>query len=191
MPANDYHFVTTWRIPATREEITEVLGDADGLARWWPSVYLGVEVVQPGGSDGLGRVVDLYTKGWLPYTLRWQFKVTESNAPRGFRIEATGDFVGRGIWTLEVERGADHPDGPLTRVEYDWQIVAEKGVLRALSPIMKPIFGANHHWAMGRGEESLRLEIRRRHASGPAARAAVPQPPGPTFPHNLRRRTPA
>ncbi len=189
MPANDYHFITTWRIPATPEEISEVLGDAEGLARWWPSVYLGVQVVEPGRPDGVGRVVDLYTKGWLPYSLRWQFRVSESNAPLGFRIEAQGDFVGRGIWSLEVERRDDQPGGPLTRVVYDWQIVAEKGVLRTLSPIMKPIFGANHRWAMARGEESLALEIRRRHAAGAAARDAVPQPPGPTFPHNLRRRT--
>jgi len=48
-------------------------------------------------------VIDLYTKGWLPYTLRWQFRVTESNPPLGFTIEAWGDFVGRGIWTFEQD----------------------------------------------------------------------------------------
>jgi hypothetical protein len=41
---------------------------------------------------------------------------------------------------------------------------------------------------MARGEESLRVEIARRHAvlSGdPAILAAIPSPPGPTFPHNV------
>lgn len=38
MASNDYHFITMWRIPGTPEEITDVLGDAPGLARWWPSV---------------------------------------------------------------------------------------------------------------------------------------------------------
>lgn len=189
MPANDYHFITTWHIRATREEISEVLADAAGLARWWPSVYLDVTVREPGDERGVGRVVDLYTKGWLPYTLRWQFRVVESDAPAGFRIEAVGDFVGRGIWTLAVERDDADPAGPLTRVIYDRKIAAEKGLLKTLSPIMKPIFGANHRWAMARGEESLALEIRRRHAADPTARAAIPQPPGPTFPHNLRRRS--
>ena len=188
MPANDYHFITTWHVAATPAEISEILDDAADLARWWPSVYLDVRVVEPGGEAGIGRVVDLYTKGWLPYTLRWRFTVSESNPPHGFRIEADGDFVGRGIWTLAAERAPDDPAGPLTRVTYDWSIAAEKGLLKTLSPIMKPIFGANHRWAMARGEESLSLEIRRRHAPDAATLAGLPKPPGPTFPHNLRRR---
>jgi len=188
MPSNDYHFITTWHVPATREEISEVIGDATGLARWWPSVYLDVSVVDPGGPDGVGRVVSLYTKGWLPYTLRWQFTVTAADPPAGFSLEARGDFVGRGIWTFEVNRPAEDPAGPMTTVTYDWLIRAEKGLLKRLSLIMKPIFGANHRWAMARGEESLLLELARRHAIDPVVRAAIRRPPGPTFPHNLRNR---
>jgi hypothetical protein len=187
--ANDYHFVTTWRIAATPEEITEILGDAAGLARWWPSVYLRVRVVEPGAANGLGKVVELWTKGFLPYTLRWRFTVTESDPPTGFRLDAEGDFVGRGIWTLRAELAAGEPGGPLTTVTYDWLIVAEKGILKTLSPVMKPIFSVNHRWAMAQGERSLRLELARRHAGAdPAITAAIPEPRGPTFPHNLRRR---
>ena len=76
MASNDYHFVTVWRIPATPDEITEVLADAPALARWWPSVYLTVTEVSPGDERGVGKVVDLYTKGFLPYTLRWRFTIT-------------------------------------------------------------------------------------------------------------------
>jgi Polyketide cyclase / dehydrase and lipid transport len=186
--SNDYHFVTSWRIAATPAEISDVLADAPALARWWPSVYLEIREVAPGDDDsGLGKVVELWTKGFLPYTLRWRFTVTESRPPTGFRLEATGDFVGRGIWTLAAMRGASDADGPLTIVTYDWLIVAEKGILKRLSPVMKPIFKANHHWAMARGEESLKLELARRHAAGdPTLEAAIPAPPGPTFPHNLR-----
>jgi hypothetical protein len=76
----------------------------------------------------------------------------------------------------------------MTTVTYDWLVIAEKGILKNLSVIMKPIFKANHHWAMARGEESLKLELARRHAAAdPTIRAALPGPPGPTFPHNLRR----
>lgn len=189
MASNDYHFITRWRIAATPDEISDVLGDAGSLARWWPSVYLAVTVDDPGDPEtGLGKRVSLWTKGWLPYTLRWSFRVTESDPPRGFALEATGDFVGRGVWTLEPMHGPTAPGGPETLVTYDWRIAAEKGVLRRLSVIMKPLFGANHRWAMARGEESLRIEIARRHAtsSGDAAiLAAIPSPPAPTFPHNL------
>jgi hypothetical protein len=185
--ANDYHFVTTWRIEATPDEISAVLGDAAALPRWWPSVYLAVRVLEAGDEHGLGKVVELWTKGFLPYTLRWRFTVTESDPPHGFRLEALGDFVGRGIWTLTPEPRADR-DGPLTLVTYDWSIVAEKGILRTFSAVMKPIFSANHHWAMARGARSLTLELARRRAAGDRTLlAAIPSPPGPTFPHNFRR----
>jgi hypothetical protein len=189
MASNEYHFVTTWSIRATPDEITDDLGDAPALARWWPSVYLEVTQLEPGDERGVGKRVDLYTKGFLPYTLRWRFRVTESDPPTGFRLEAEGDFVGCGIWTLRTDAGPDAPGGPLTTVTYDWLILAEKGVLRRLSAIMKPIFAANHRWAMARGEESLKIELARRHAaSDPTIADAIPRPPGPTFPHNLRRR---
>lgn len=171
---------------ARPDEISAILGDAAELARWWPSVYLDVRIIDDGDERGIGKVVDLYTKGWLPYTLRWRFRVTESNPPHGFRLDATGDFVGRGIWTLKEVAipGADHA---VTLVTYDWLVLAEKGILKHLSAVMKPVFSANHRWAMARGDESLRLELARRRAAGdPALLAAIKRPPGPTFPHNIR-----
>jgi len=172
LPDNDYHFITTWRVPGTVEEITAILGNAPDLARWWPSVYLQVKELAPGDGTGVGRVIDLYTKGWLPYTLRWQFVVTEVH-PGGFSLAATGDFVGRGIWTLTQA-------GPDVMVQYDWKVRADKPLLRDLSFIMKPIFSANHHWAMRMGERSLLLELARRHARTAIERELLPAPPGPT-----------
>ncbi len=74
MSANEYHFVTHWRVEGTVEEVSDVLGNAVDLTRWWPSVYLAVREIEPGGPDGVGRVVELHTKGWLPYTLHWSFR---------------------------------------------------------------------------------------------------------------------
>jgi hypothetical protein len=173
MASNDYHFITHWRVEAPIEEVAEILSNGVDLVRWWPSVYLNAEELEPGDAQGVGRVISLYTKGWLPYTLRWQFRVTESRFPHGFTLEAWGDFDGRGIWTLEQ-------DGPWVDVTYDWKIRAEKPLLRYFSFIMKPIFGANHRWAMAQGEASLKLELARRHAATAEERAQVPAPPGPT-----------
>ena len=174
MATNDYHFVTRWRLQATIEEVADILADPHDLVRWWPSVYLQVTELEAGDENGVGRVVDLYTKGWLPYTLRWQFRVTESNYPHGFALEAMGDFDGRGIWTLTQ-------DAEWADVVYDWRIRADKPLLRSLSFLFKPIFAANHHWAMARGEESLVLELDRRRATTAEEQARVPAAPGPTF----------
>lgn len=67
------------------------------------------------------------------------------------------------------------------RNTYDWKITAEKPLLKNFSFIMKPIFSANHHWAMARGEESLAIELARRHAKSQADLALIADPPGPTF----------
>jgi hypothetical protein len=171
---NEYRFLTRWRVQGTVDEVFEILQDPEDLVRWWPSVYLDVRVLEPGDDDGVGKVVSLYTKGWLPYTLRWSFRTIEVHRPTGFALEASGDFVGTGVWTLEQE-------GAWVRATYDWRIDAEKPLLRRLSFLVKPVFEANHRWAMARGEESLELELRRRH-TGPGEHALVPGPPGPTSP---------
>jgi len=172
MPTNDYHFMTHWRVPGTVAEVREIIGDAPGLARWWPSVYLGVTLLQPGDERGLGKVVGMHSKGWLPLTQRWQFTVTEIYDD-GFRLEATGDFVGHGVWKWAQ-------DGPDVVIQYDWQVRAEKPLMRELSFILRPIFSANHDWAMAQGETSLKLELARRHAHSAAERALVPAPPPAT-----------
>ncbi|WP_210530287.1 SRPBCC family protein [Rubellimicrobium arenae] len=168
-----YHIVTTWRVDASLEEVAGVLGDIARLTEWWPSVYLAVEELAPGDATGLGKEVELLTKGWLPYTLRWRFRVTEVDPPRRVVLVPSGDFTGRGEWSFAQE-------GPVAVIRYDWQVQARKPVLRALTWLLRPLFTANHDWAMQRGEESLRLEILRRRAASDAERARIPPPPGPS-----------
>ena len=167
-----YHFVTRWRLVGTVSEVHKVLGDPLQLVRWWPAVYLDVQQTKPGDASGLGREFSLYTKGFLPYTLRWDFTATRVT-PTGFSLSARGDFIGEGVWSFEQ-------DGPYVNVVYDWQVEARKPLLRAFSFALKPIFSLNHEWAMRKGEQSLRLELARQRAGSADERAAIPAPPGPT-----------
>src|SRR5947208_15620514 len=172
MPDSRYHFLTEWRVEGTCGEVADILGDPLALARWWPSVYLRVEEIVPPDARGVGRRVVLLTKGWLPYTLHWEFEVVESRYPHGFTIVAQGDFDGRGVWTFEQ-------NGRFVDIRYDWRLRAEKPLLRRLSFVLKPLFEANHRWAMARGETSLQLELLRRRATTAEARNKVAPPPGP------------
>lgn len=181
MPTNEYHFIDRWRVEGTVEEVALIIEDARGLARWWPSVYLWVEELEAGGVGGVGKLISLRARGWLPYTLRLRFCTVASRSPNGFTMEATGDLEGRGEWTFEQ-------DGEMVNITYDWRIKANKPVIRALSFLLKPIFASNHRWTMARGEESLKLELERRRARTPEQAARVPAPPRPAFPYNLRRR---
>ncbi len=177
MPEAAYHFITHWKVQSTVEEVYDILGDAEGLTRWWPSVYLDVKVLQPGDALGVGKVVELFTKGWLPYTLRWSFVVQKVDIP-------SGDFSGRGIWVFED----DKKNPGWCNITYDWKIVAEKPLLKKLTFLIRPIFAANHLWAMKKGEESLKLELLRRKASTEFEAQDIASPPGPTFPHNFTKK---
>lgn len=174
MPSNDYHFITRWRVEGRVEEVAEILADSEALAAWWPSAYPEVHELEPGDDSGVGKLVSLQTRGWLPYTLRWQFRVTESNYPHGFKLDAWGDLDGQGIWTLKQ-------DGLWVSATYDWRVRADKPLLRYFSSLFRPIFAANHSWVMNQGERSLRLELARRRAASPEDRALIPAPPRPAL----------
>ena len=168
----DYHVVTRWRVAGTCGEVADVIGDAASLARWWPAVYLRVDELEPPDSRGVGRRLRLLTTGWLPYTLTWELTVTESRYPNGLSLTASGDVVGTGVWTFAQ-------DGDTVAIVFDWRVRATQPRLRQWSRWLRPLFAANHRWAMRQGEESLRLELQRRRAASAAAKAAVPPPPGP------------
>src|SRR5262249_8754359 len=168
----DYHFISRWRVEGTCGEVADVLGDPLALTAWWPAVYLHVEELRPADARGVGRRGRPLTKGWLPYTIQWEFEVVESHYPYGFVLVASGDFDGRGVWTFAQ-------DGGLVDITYDWRISAEKPLLRNLSFLLKPAFAANHRWAMAQGEASLKLELARPRAASDAAGAQIPPPPGP------------
>ena len=105
MTTNDYHFVDCWRVEGDIKEVADILEDALSLPRWWGSVYFEVKEIEPGGEHGIGKLISLRAGGWLPYTLRIDFRTVESRYPYGFSMDATGDLEGKGIWTFE-------PDGP-------------------------------------------------------------------------------
>jgi hypothetical protein len=174
VPDNRYHFVDRWRVEGDIKEVADILEDALNLPRWWGSVYFGVREIEPGERHGIGKLISLHAGGWLPYTLRINFRTVAANYPHGFTMEATGDLQGQGIWTFEQ-------DGSWVNVTYDWTIKANKPIIEKLSFLLKPIFRSNHNWTMNRGEESLKLELLRRRAKSDDQARAVPEPPRASF----------
>jgi hypothetical protein len=170
MSDNDYHFIDRWRVEGKVEEVADILEDALSLARGWGSVYFDVKEIEPGAEHGIGKLISLHAGGWLPYTLRINFRTTESRYPHGFAMDANGDLEGRGVWTFAQ-------DGPFVNVTYDWTIRANKRVIEKLSFLLKPVFRSNHNWTMRRGEESLKLELLRRRARSQQELARIPPPP--------------
>jgi hypothetical protein len=155
MAFNHYHFISRWRVKGSCEEVVEILTDLEDFPNWWPSVYLAVETLLPQAH------YRTHTKGWLPYSMKWDILPDWTNYkkfyPRVLDVRVKGDFIGKGTWFLAE-------DGDFVNITYDWEITAQKSLLKYLSfvPGLKLIFAANHRWAMNRGERGLQKELMRR-----------------------------
>jgi uncharacterized protein YndB with AHSA1/START domain len=167
-----YHFVSRWRVKATPEEVFDIISQPTEFPRWWPAVYLDARQITAGAPDGTGRRVHFHTRGWLPYTLHWEATTTETERPRRIAIEATGDFNGSGVWSFQQ-------DGEFTDITYEWNVIPSRPVLRTLTPALRPVFEANHRWAMQLGEGSLREELIRYRANTPGELLDAAEPRGP------------
>src|SRR5204862_5869119 len=100
-------------------------------------------------SDGppeLGRSSTQHFKGRLPYHLRTRSTITVFEPPRLLGADVVGDLRGRGLWTLT-------PVVDMTHVRFDWTVVADKPLLRVLTPVLRPLFRWNHAWAIARAQE--------------------------------------
>jgi len=159
--------INHWRVPGALEDVAALLRAPQDLVRWWPEVYLAVEVEH----EDPGDVVHVRSRGFLPFTLSWSFRELEPRWPHGTTIEAWGDLVGRGVWTLAQEGGE-------VLATYDWRVRAAKPWLRRLSPLLRPLFAWNHRWAMAKGEAGLRRELARRNSPSGAdpSRSDTDQP---------------
>ena len=140
-----YVFVDQWEVAAPPEAVFEAIADARSYPEWWQPVYLEVE------SDGppeVGKESRQHFKGRLPYHLRTRSVITAIDPPRTITADVDGDLRGRGTWTLTpTERG--------THVRFDWQVHADRRLLRVLTPVLRPLFRWNHNWAIARAMDGL------------------------------------
>jgi mannose-6-phosphate isomerase-like protein (cupin superfamily)/uncharacterized protein YndB with AHSA1/START domain len=144
--SHEYRFVDEWDVAAPRERVFGAISDARTYPTWWKPVYIDVE------SDGdaeLGKVSRQHFKGRLPYHLRTTSTITRLEPPHIIEADVDGDLRGHGKWTLTENGGGG------THVRFDWQVFADKPLLRLLTPILRPAFRWNHAWAIARAREGL------------------------------------
>ncbi|HLY48222.1 MAG TPA: SRPBCC family protein [Solirubrobacteraceae bacterium] len=152
-----YLFVDEWDVAAPPEAVFDALADARTYPVWWQPVYL--EVAADGPAQ-LGSESHQHFKGRLPYHLHTTSVVTELDPPRRVAAEVTGDLRGRGVWTLT-------PSGAGTHVRFDWQVHADRRLLRILTPLLRPVFRWNHSWAIKAAMRGLEPYARERALNRP------------------------
>jgi len=160
--SREYAFVDEWDVAAPCEAVFDALADARTYPAWWRPVYLDVEA---DGPAEIGKVSRQHFKGRLPYHLRTRSQIVTLERPRVVTADVDGDLRGRGTWTLtETDRG--------THVRFDWRVFADRPLLRVLTPVLRPLFGWNHNWAIARARDGLEPFARAHAVSGPVPTAA-------------------
>jgi uncharacterized protein YndB with AHSA1/START domain/quercetin dioxygenase-like cupin family protein len=144
-PMAPYLFVDEWDVAAPPEAVFDALADTRTYPQWWRPVYLDVESA---GPAEIGAESQQHFKGRLPYHLHTRSVIAELDPPRRVTADVDGDLRGRGTWTLT-------PTADGTHVRFDWQVHADRKLLRMLTPVLRPIFRWNHNWAIARAIEGL------------------------------------
>jgi mannose-6-phosphate isomerase-like protein (cupin superfamily)/uncharacterized protein YndB with AHSA1/START domain len=158
--SHEYLFVDEWDVAAPREAVFDALSDARSYPVWWRPVYLEVEA---DGEPAVGKEARQHFKGRLPYHLRTRSRIVRYEPPEVLEVDVDGDLRGHGRWTLTAAPAGTH-------VRFDWQVYADRKLLRVLTPVLRPAFRWNHNWAIARAREGLEPYARHR----VAAQSAVP-----------------
>jgi len=137
-----YRFESTWSVAAATSDVFAAVVDLAGYPTWWPDVRSVTRI-----DDDTAELV---CRATLPYTLRFTMRRAEQDEPSGrMRVTLSGDLVG----TLS---GAVTPNGAGSRLVIVEQVAVATPLLRALTPLARPLLRANHAAMMRRGQRGLR-----------------------------------
>jgi uncharacterized protein YndB with AHSA1/START domain len=145
LASNEYRFVDEWDVGAPPESVFGAIADARSYPTWWSPVYIDVDA---DGAAVLGKTSRQHFKGRLPYHLHTESTIVRLEAPHVIEADVTGDLRGHGKWTLTPTDGGTH-------VRFDWEVFADKRLLRILTPLLRPAFRWNHAWAIARAMDGL------------------------------------
>jgi hypothetical protein len=150
--ADEYVFIDEWDVDAPQEAVFDALADARTYPEWWRPVYITVEA---DCAPEVGCVSMQEFKGRLPYHLNTRSEIVRMERPREFEVSVVGDLTGKGIWTFT-------PSGSGVHIHFDWRVIADRALLRILTPVLRPVFRWNHNWSIKRAIEGLEPYARSR-----------------------------
>jgi quercetin dioxygenase-like cupin family protein/uncharacterized protein YndB with AHSA1/START domain len=151
-----YVFVDEWDVAAPPEAVFDALADGRTYPEWWTPVYIGVD---SDGPPAVGHSSTQHFKGRLPYHLHTKSTTVEINRPQSVTGVVEGDLSGRGTWTVTPTEDGSH-------VRFDWEVFADRLLLRVLTPLLRPVFRWNHNWAIERAMAGLEPYAQSTAASG-------------------------
>ena len=149
--AREYVFIDEWDVDAPQERVFDALADARTYPDWWTPIY---KEVRADGPPELGRVSVQRFGARLPYTLETRSTIVRLDRPHRLEVDVEGDLRGHGTWTLSRRDGKVH-------VRFDWRVLADRPLLRYLTPVLRPLFRWNHNQAIKSAMTNLEPYARR------------------------------
>ena len=145
MDLNFYRFTSIWLVPGAPEEAYAALETLEDYPAWWPEVKEARKL-----AEGL---VEVRCRSLLPYDLIFTSEQAVRD-PDAKVLEANlrGDLDGFSRWTIQ---GSSDD----SRLVFEEEVTATKRSLRALAPVARPAFKANHYLMMRHGERGLRTYL--------------------------------
>lgn len=157
MSSTEFHLVTVWTLDASQEEIWKALVESEHWPDWWPTVKR-VELLDPGGENGIGSIRRLTWSTALPYDIVFETTTTRVEPMTVIEARARGELDGIGRWTLT-------PDGDRCAARYDWIVTVTKPWMVRLAFLLRPVFAWNHNQVMERGRRGLEAYLVDRRAA--------------------------
>jgi hypothetical protein len=143
---NEYAFRSLWSVRATADRVFAALVDLAGYPRWWPDIRA-VERVDDDTAEVTCRSV-------LPYVLTFRLHRAVEDADHGrMRVDMSGDLEG----FVQGHVAEHRTEGALLAISQ--RVAVTKPLLRALAPVGRPVFRANHALMMRRGQRGLRAYL--------------------------------
>lgn len=150
----NYRFVTTWRIEAPLQSVSEAICYSMNWPHWWSNVEK-VEEIAPCDAQGIGGVRRYTWRGSLPYRLTFDIRVIHFEPLNVIEGIASGDVEGRGRWSFSA-------DGAVTIVRYEWQIRTTRAWMNLLAVFARPVIEWNHNAVMQQGGVALARKLNAR-----------------------------
>jgi hypothetical protein len=142
---NFHRFTSTWFVAGAPVDAYAALEALEDYPAWWPEVKEARELEE--------NRFEVRCRSLLPYDLVFTSEQAVRD-PDTKILEATlrGDLDGFSRWTIHASPGG-------SRLVFEEEVTANKRSLRALAPVARSAFRANHYLMMRHGERGLRTYL--------------------------------
>jgi len=152
---SEFIFRSSWVIEGAPAPLFDALHAYTTWPEWWPGAERMTELAsaRPDGTGGRGSY---RWRSPIGYRIEFEGSATRVERPQWLAGTVEGDLRGSGTWQL-----SELADGT-TRLDYLWQVTAERRALRVLAPIVGPILRSQHDRLMRAGAVGLAQRVGQR-----------------------------